>query len=303
MNYNFFNYNYNLTGINESYVRVFTKTGIQRDIHVDSFYNSNIEITDYLNCKAYFDNALFTYLNHDGINEGLFLGYVWYEYDTNYMYLCLTDNATFFSMVYSGSSSIYLDGYVMDTDDLGAETYLGLQNAITRTINSGYVKYANYTYIEHMEFNTNLSTRALLFDYQLSSNSRKSRVYDDGMTIEMPYSSCFRFDANNDTSFKFGQKVTYTEEQYINGINDYFDLGYDSGRNAGYSDGYSKGYVDGVATGGDVTMTGLNMVGGAIEQFTPVFGLEVLPNITLGTLISIPVICSIIVIIFRIARG
>lgn len=300
MDYQFFPYQFNTFDLSENYARIFTMNGVQRDILINDFNSGNLYDYDFISCKYNFDEDLYRYLNNDGIQEGLIIGYCYCEYDSGYSYLNINSDACSFVQMFNMlSSDRYINGYYINPSNSSDLTKLRLQS--TFQTNQNFANFhTQYTLIDN--YLTNNSS--LMFDFSLSSNLDKeyTLVRDNGLGVAKPYNSCFVLDSS-DWRFGFGKTTYYTEEDLIQARDYAFDLGFDSGKNVGYSDGLTDGYYNGLNANGGAPLTALDYVGSAISNFTPVFSLEVMPNITLGTCISIPIIVQLLVIIFKIARG
>ena len=86
-----------------------------------------------------------------------------------------------------------------------------------------------------------------------------------------------------------------------NDVNDYQD-GYDFGYDTGYDDGYGKGYDVGFNQGSSNEGV-FSMLKHAANSLQDLMNIEVLPNISLWLLISIPLSITIILIMFKLLRG
>lgn len=105
------------------------------------------------------------------------------------------------------------------------------------------------------------------------------------------------------------QNVVF-DERYQDGYNDGYDSGfsngYDSGEQSGYADGwdngynfgYDKGFSDGLSES-DTTYNGVfgTIANGIFAPIALIFGIELLPNITVGMIILVPLIFGLIAFI------
>ena len=69
-----------------------------------------------------------------------------------------------------------------------------------------------------------------------------------------------------------------------------------------YTNGYDKGFSEGVAQNG-ILEKPLEMWGGFFSKIGTFFDIELLPNITLGTLILIPIAFAVLLVILKLIRG
>lgn len=111
------------------------------------------------------------------------------------------------------------------------------------------------------------------------------------------------------SGLSLGQNVVF-DERYQDGYNDGYDSGFsngfDSGEQSGYADGwdngynsgYNKGFSDGVSES-DTTYNGVfgTIANGIFAPIALIFGIELLPNITVGMIILVPLIFGLIAFI------
>lgn len=100
-------------------------------------------------------------------------------------------------------------------------------------------------------------------------------------------------------AYDYGYDEGVTEGYYIHydnifdyGYDDGLIVGYDEGYDEGYGVGYGVGYNDGVATNSDFSFTGL--LTQIFLGVGSVLGIELLPNITIGALVAVPIVFGII---------
>lgn len=90
-------------------------------------------------------------------------------------------------------------------------------------------------------------------------------------------------------------------EAYNNGVSD--TRTYYSEGNAGYDSIYQAGYNVGLQNSDNVIGNAWEFISGTFSSFSSIFSLEVMPNITLGVFIAIPLLLGLLLFILRITRG
>lgn len=99
-----------------------------------------------------------------------------------------------------------------------------------------------------------------------------------------------------------------TEDGFENGLNEGYDIGYDSGHRSGYNEGYDVGINEGYQQGyedGEINRP-LTTFGTVIKVISDnasnLLNTEILPNFTISNIIFIPVIFSLLGIVFKFFR-
>ena len=98
------------------------------------------------------------------------------------------------------------------------------------------------------------------------------------------------------------------EDGFENGLNEGYDIGYDSGHRSGYNEGYDIGKNEGYQQGYNDGETNrpLTTFGTVIkvisDNATNLLKTEILPNFTISNIIFIPVIFSLLGIVFKFFR-
>lgn len=80
--------------------------------------------------------------------------------------------------------------------------------------------------------------------------------------------------------------------EYGRGYEEGYELGYDTGYNKGDSDGYNRGISENMETGGFGLLLKQTFIG--LGSF---LGIELLPNITIGAIIAVPIVFGLIAFI------
>lgn len=82
-----------------------------------------------------------------------------------------------------------------------------------------------------------------------------------------------------------------------------FDSGFTNGWTNGRVDGFDSGYQAGLNSAGDYAQGGaFNFITSAFECVSSIMDIEVLPHVTLGLCFSIPLVFTLILVIFRLVR-
>ncbi len=128
--------------------------------------------------------------------------------------------------------------------------------------------------------------------------------YDTGLTDAISIS-------DYESAFNWGVQVGYN--QAVNELGSY-DAGYSDGVADGLADGLAEGYNSGYSVGYSIGKTdGYNEgINDSVSQgwllsifnlFGTVLAIELLPNITIGFLVGLPVILGLVFFIIKVARG
>lgn len=87
-------------------------------------------------------------------------------------------------------------------------------------------------------------------------------------------------------------------EEYSKGLTDGYESGYSEGVDAGYATGYAEGYASG-GTG----VTSLSWIRSIFSSIGVLLAIELLPNVTIGMVVGIPFVLSVVGLIMRLTRG
>lgn len=103
---------------------------------------------------------------------------------------------------------------------------------------------------------------------------------------------------NNESYFK-----GYEEGKIEGDLNGY-ERGYDIGYNDGHSNGYDSGKRDGIASKGENVWSNSNeFIKNIFVGIFDILSIELLPNVSLGTFVVIPLIFSVLFFIVKVAKG
>lgn len=308
---------------------IFNNTNLQFNTRNDGYYTllfnngavsgdlSSLGLTwnSVLDSKMECDYRFSNIANREYVSDTVtFLGYAIYYYDNAeelyYLIINLNTNATYFclglhSNDYAYFSSFY--GHVGTGSDIIKDGYntqvsspIMSQFDITQGDNSSNSNLYDLAYDYIMPYQTGLNDFSILFDYRLSSHNDTNYIRGEDYYF---YNSWFSVECDGGAEIVFTSGVDTTlNQEYERG----FEIGKQTGLTQGRQEGYSQGKQDGIAQGrlevGNYS-SAMDWVGNGVQQFMPVFSLEVLPNITLGTIISIPIVIGLITIIFKISKG
>ena len=164
--------------------------------------------------------------------------------------------------------------------------------------NGKYLTYEAISYDDFKSHGLSVKFNAInLFDY----DENKVKVFNSYIqqnTIGNLFNSNYKFDVITtylDGNFRFVNIMKYND---VNDYQDGYDFGYDTGYDDGYGIGYDVGFNQGSSNEGV-----FSMLKHAANSLQDLMNIEVLPNISLWLLISIPLSISIILIMFKLLRG
>ena len=173
------------------------------------------------------------------------------------------------------------------------------------------LKASNCTCLHSFSIWTDAGPSDLWFSVLQQTNSPLELTHITGYTTTYIY---FLFYSNGSTStpaIEFTDlrlEIEFTtnmndllQEAYDNGSNDMKN--YYSAGNVGYNQIYQAGYNDGLANTENVVGNAWGFIGGTFSSLSSIFSLEVMPNITLGVFIAIPLLLGLLLFILKITRG
>lgn len=161
-----------------------------------------------------------------------------------------------------------------------------------------FLTYVAISYDDFKSHGLSVNFNAInLFDYDVNK-VKAFNSYIQQKSLGNLFNANYKFDVITtylDYNFKFVNIMKY------NDVNDYqegYAFGYDTGYDDGYGQGYSVGFNQGSSNEGV-----FSMLKHAANSIQDLLNIEVLPNISLWLLISIPLSISIILIMFKLLRG
>lgn len=163
--------------------------------------------------------------------------------------------------------------------------------------NGPFLTYEAISYDDFKSHGLSVNFNAInLFDYD-EIEVKVFNSFIQQKTIGNLFNSNYKFDVITtylDGNFRFVNIMKF------NDVNDYQE-GYDFGHSIGYDEGYETGYNVGLDDASQSSVFGvLQKASASISSF---LNIEVLPNLSLWLLISIPFSISIMVILLRLLRG
>ena len=119
---------------------------------------------------------------------------------------------------------------------------------------------------------------------------------------ESLYFTCDNLSTNtNNTYFYLGDIEISTK---ILNTSQLIENSYNTGYDTGYNNGYDIGYNNGINTKGEsVWQNSMAFIKNIFVNIFDIFSIEILPNVSLGTFIIIPLIFAILFFIVKIAKG
>lgn len=193
------------------------------------------------------------------------------------------------------SIKVVLNGLDLDSNN---EVYIGIP------INNPY-------------FNTNQTWTINLYDliYSETAAIDGTTTYLGGNSTKYPNTPRFNLSGNGygltsiilyvDTNYQSNFKLSGMTDNYGSGYN----LGYNDGKEYGYTIGYNdakvieygRGYSEGLAS--PRTNSPIDMVFDTFIKIGGFMSIEVFPNITIGLLVSLPLVFGLIMFIVKIVKG
>ena len=158
---------------------------------------------------------------------------------------------------------------------------------ITNTFLGGYLNCSQFSHRSSnidgktSYFNTDHPIQFINFDK--SSNSWRGGVFSlNGIIDLLPDNTYFSING-------------FTFIYYDDVVNSQFNDGYNSGYDAGFGDGYNQGMTEGLDRNNNL----FSLINSAFAGVTSFFNFELLPGLTLGTLLMIPLGLGVIYLIIR----
>lgn len=188
------------------------------------------------------------------------------SYDTNTKQLTLE-----YSCIYKIGTTYFDFGIVSDTttarDNGFNSVYLTISDIVVVSPASAVTIYqAKHTYA-----------------YNYPDISRNyTKISQVSIQIDNPIQSNFTIKSDNSVTFPL---LVYSNDSYEQGYKQGYELGYDRGHDVGYEAG--------VASGNGVNNV-ISWFGNVWDALTNFLGLEIAPNLKIGTLITIPIVIGVL---------
>ena len=194
----------------------------------------------------------------------------------------------------SGFYNVFCLEYYFSTDN---GTLIFPLNYYEITSNMGVVEIRK---IPSNSLNSSVKYSILNFIYYNSNNYSKFNEYLLSIPVLsiLRVSGNFQLPTNIDANIKQGTTTIYNFSQ------DYITDLLSSARQEGYRDGYKDGEIAGINSSlGNSSSNVFSVLKNAASAISAFMNIEVLPNISMWLLISIPLSISIMIIILRLLRG
>ncbi len=196
------------------------------------------------------------------------------------------------------------------TNIYALEYYLVFNSNVSKSYKLGYFdinedsddvgNFLSYRAISKEEFNLG----GILPDYNvLNFSFYNDTSFNNFMSVYLSnevFVSLIDINTNYKYSISFENFIFTSKLKFINFNQDIITDMINTIRSDSYLDGYYKGFDDGQAGGTPSVFTLLSKAASAISSF---LNIEVLPNISMWLLISIPLSISIMIILLRLLRG
>lgn len=253
---------------------------------------SNIDLNTLIGRSA-------NYFNRNLLQESNPLISIGYCFNKNDILFMNTNRADFFA--YWSSASASVDGYTNVGDT--ADELTRLNNYYT---DSGYSVTSDFQdYSEYTQYSLNITQQTCVFDY--------TNLYyaSDGDKYFTPRGENLTFytavvEVSSASATPLNEIEIYYGAPYYSMSQSEYERGYGNGYASGYLTGKRDGYVEGYNAGGGAisgeTATAFDYIGGAFEVVTNILEIQVLPHITLGLCFSIPLVLTLIMVIFKMVK-
>jgi hypothetical protein len=197
---------------------------------------------------------------------------------------------------------------------------IGSNNTVGTINNKFYFEFDNQTNIEYYLSIDFSSGPAAFGGLNLSYNTLSQAVYYGSLFFE-PNSMFVRVlipsFTNTILSLSNTSGIRLFDAWYLEDLGESlsYTQGYDTGYDTGYFDGDSQGYLDGFEFGYESgfedgfnelnnTASGLfQILGSAFTAVGSIFNIMILPGITIGMLVFVPIIFALLLFIIKILRG
>lgn len=235
---------------------------------------------------------------NNSFNIQRLIGFSYRDSDLATSYFVSTSKQDFFMFTdIDGSANVNLNAVV--TDEVYIDDYNYIEN---------YAHYNAYDYLpvnnQYGTFERNLTPlqSSVIFDYtslHYELGSYRTHAYTiRGENIAF-YEVYFQLDN------VYADELTISYGSPVQGLlNDEYSRGYSSGYANGYVQGNQDGYIIGFNSNGGTpeTANAFSYIGNAFEVVSNVMSLEILPHVTLGLAFSIPLVFTLIMVVFKLVR-
>lgn len=212
----------------------------------------------------------------------------------NGLYLLNSNYIDFCELYYESSLNLSMGRpYPNDTDIRDGTEPTNYLNTNTSTT------YESFTY---GAYNRSIADNYALFDYSNLKYENTSYYLDTlairGENISF-YMNYLVINNNGSGFYSYGYGRPYAQMRA-----DEYQRGYSAGYGSGYVQGKDDGYIIGFNSNGGTpeTANAFSYIGNAFEVVSNVMALEILPHVTLGLAFSIPLVFTLIMVVFKLVR-
>lgn len=200
--------------------------------------------------------------------------------------------------------STYVTGQFADTGDTSADE---LSSIVNYYHDSGYASFTDFQdeYEFYGNYDLTINNSYCAFDYTNLYYANDGDKYfsprGENLTFYTSVVEVSTGGSNNLDTLEISYGAPYyslAQSEYTRGVSNGYANGYANGVKVGYDQGFN-------ANGGNVsreTATAFDYIGGAINVVAPIMEIEVLPHITLGLCFSIPLVLTLIMVIFKMVK-
>lgn len=269
--------------------------------------NGDVELVEYTfeHTGSFYDEVCYFYANYGNRNYQkapsliLYYSHVTAEYyliSASYVDFIAIDSISCVGQY--GLSSLYHNEDHAPLEDLGYVGGYQQYNALS--------PFTSYTY-GSQDFNFTSGNKFITDYYNLASYVDGVTQYPEGKNNFMvvrgenvaynKYVSQFVFTSVNEMDISFGTPISdIADAEYYRGSQ--------NGYQTGYVDGKHDGFIQGQQSQGleEVNATPFTFIGTAFNGVSSLLNIEVLPNVTLGLCFSIPLVFTLIIVMFKLIR-
>lgn len=264
-------------------------------VYFDNGNEYDIDIPS--NISMNYDEVSYYVINRAKQMDNLELGKpMFYLVSTNYnLSIAVTTNVDY--LVIGGYSGYVSAGYTQASNGTYYEIGDGLPIANYPTYN--YNEFGQYTY---GYYSSELDQSNCIYDFSSVKdktlvNFRNDSLVLRGENVSLYHTTLAITNAQLPLSIGYGSP-------YYEAYNSEYERGFSSGYADGRVDGFDDGYEAGVIAGrmDENSATAMSYIGGAFGVVNNILEIEVLPHITLGLVFSIPLVFTLITLLFKLAK-
>lgn len=264
-------------------------------VYFDNGNEYDIDIPSNISMK--FDELSYYVINRAKQMDNLLVGKpMFYVVNTPInLSIAVTTNVDY--LVIGGYSGIVSAGYQVSAN--GTYYDIGDGTAIANYPSYDYNEFGQYTY---SYYSSELDQSNCIYDFSSVKDKTISTFKADSLVLRGENVSVYNTNlvitgASTSLTIGYGSPYyDYANSEYERGLSS----GYADGRIDGYDAGYEAGVLAGNMDGNSATA--MNYIGGAFGVVNNILEIEVLPHITLGLVFSIPLVFTLITLLFKLAK-